>query len=424
VPVLETAEIQNYVAKGKMAAGMPRAQAALDSLLKRKCPGADMLGWLDLPRTPESDRIKIEDAAKRIQDENDCLVVVGIGGSYLGARAAIEALPEYAAFPVLFAGQNLSAEYHDRLISSLADKRFALCVISKSGTTTEPAIAFRLLRKLLIERYGKSAAAHRTIAVTDPRKGALRGMAEREGFTSFEIPPDVGGRFSVLSPVGLLPCAAAGIAIGDMLDGAASALSHYTRNEPGNDALRYALIRTLLHEGGTAIEVLSTFHPELAQFCEWWKQLAGESEGKNGGGLFPASAVMTTDLHSLGQLLQEGTRNLVETFLVSEQPRRSVIVPADVDDPDGLNYLAGKDLAGINRTAFEATRSAHCAGGIPVLTIGFRTIDAPTLGSLFFFFEVAIAVSGLLLGVNPFDQPGVERYKTKMFAMLGKPGVS
>jgi glucose-6-phosphate isomerase len=401
---------------------MPRAIDALGSLIKGEGPGAEMLGWLALPCLPPRDIEEITDTAMRIQDQSDCLVVVGIGGSYLGARAGIEALKGSESFPVIFAGNSLSPEYHADLLDDLEGKRFSICVISKSGTTTEPAIAFRLLRDRLIETRGKEAAQQNIVAITDPVKGALRKMAGAEGWKIFPIPPDVGGRFSVLSPVGLLPIAAAGIPIGEIVSGACSGLNRWTKEEAGNDALRYAAARSLLHEKGTAIEMLSTFHPELSWICEWWKQLAGESEGKEGKGLFPASTIMTTDLHSLGQLLQEGTRSMLETFLVSTIPARDIEIPGDGDDLDGLHYLAGRSMSEVNRKAYEGTKAAHAAGGLPVMTIEIERISPAAIGNLFIFYELAIAVSGRLIGVNPFDQPGVEEYKTRMFRLLGKQG--
>ncbi len=411
-----------HVAENALSAALPLALDELRSLVRREGSGAGMLGWLDLPLAARGEIARLTDAAKRIQDENDCLVVVGIGGSYIGARAAIEALPREAPFPVLFAGVNLSPEYHERLFARLEGKRFALCVISKSGTTLEPAIAFRILRNKLVDRFGEAGARTRIVAVTDRESGALRRMAAKESYADFAIPAGVGGRFSVLSPVGLFPCAVAGIPVRDLLDGSAAALDRFTRNDAANDAVRYAALRHLLLRGGMAIEVLSTFHPELASLCEWWKQLAGESEGKNGLGLFPASTVMSTDLHSLGQYLQEGPRSILETFLSAAEPRADLAIPADADDEDGLNYLAGRRLSEVNRTALDGTREAHAAGGIPVLTIETESIDPASVGGLFIFFEIAISISARLLGVNPFDQPGVEEYKRRMFKLLGKPG--
>ncbi len=412
---------RRFVPEDALAAAVPAALDELRALVRREGVGADMLGWLDLPLVSRSETERLVDRAKRIQDENDCLVVVGIGGSYLGARAAIEALPREAPFPVLFAGVNLSPEYHERLFAGLAGKRFAICVISKSGTTLEPALSFRILRRMILDRFGEEGASRRIVAVTDRESGALRKIAAKESYADFAIPPGVGGRFSVLSPVGLFPCAVAGIPVREMLEGAAAALARYTRDDAGNDAVRYAALRHLLHRAGTSVEVLSTFHPELASLCEWWKQLAGESEGKNGRGLFPASTVMSTDLHSLGQYLQEGPRSILETFLSAAEPRADIAIPAEESDDDGLNYLAGRRLSEVNRTAFAGTREAHAAGGIPVLAIETGTIAPGPVGELFMFFELAVAVSARLLGVNPFDQPGVEEYKRRMFKLLGKP---
>ena len=401
---------------------LDRGLDALDAILARRGRGKEMLGWLDLPNTPDGELWRIEDTAKRIRDENDCLVVIGIGGSYLGARAAIEALPGEARFPVIFAGQNLSSDYHARLLESLEGRRYALCVISKSGTTTEPAIAFRILAQRLVEQLGRSEASKHIVAITDPEKGALKHAAEHEGYLTFPIPPDVGGRYSVLSPVGLVPCAAAGIPVRELIQSSAEAMDRFARRERENDAVQYAVRRAGLFEKGIAIEVLSTFNPELGTLCEWWKQLAGESEGKEGKGLFPASTVMTTDLHSLGQYLQQGARNILETFLVADEPRRTVLIPRTGEDSDGLEYLAGRTMNDVNNKAFEGTRSAHEAGGLPVMTIELPAVTPATIGALFVFFEIAVAVSGHLLGINPFDQPGVEEYKRRMFELLGKPG--
>ncbi|MBU8920768.1 MAG: glucose-6-phosphate isomerase [Bacteroidales bacterium] len=419
---IDTEKVSPHLQEKDIAGRMPAAIDALDSLLEKKGPGAGMLGWLDLPRMEKIKIDELADTGKSIRKENDCLVVVGIGGSYIGARAAIEALPFEAGFPVYFAGNNLSPVYLDALLSRLDGKRFSICMISKSGTTTEPAIAFRLLKRKLIETFGPDSIKDRIIAITDPAKGALREMATKEGWKTFSIPSDVGGRFSILSPVGLLPCAAAGIPVKGMLAGALGSLETFTRASGTNDALRYAVVRSLLHDRGTKIEVLSTFHPELAMICEWWKQLAGESEGKEGKGLFPASTIMTTDLHSLGQFLQEGARDILETFLVARHPLRDLTIPSEQQDLDNLNYLAGRSVSEVNAKAFEGTRSAHEAGGLPVITIEVPSITPDTIGALFVFFEIVVSVTGRLLGINPFDQPGVEEYKARMFKLLGKPG--
>jgi glucose-6-phosphate isomerase len=419
---LDTGTLAPHLTEKDLKEGMPGAIEALGSLIRGEGPGSDMLGWMALPCLPARDIEEITDAGKRIQDQSDCLVVVGIGGSYLGARAGIEALRRHAPFPVLFAGNSLSPEYHTDLLDYLEGKRFSICAISKSGTTTEPAIAFRLLRDRLIDTCGRKGSNERIVAITDPVKGALRKMAGAEGWKIFPISPDVGGRFSVLSPVGLVPFAAAGIPVDTLVSGACRGLDRWTKEEPGNEALRYAIARALLHGSGIEIEVLSTFHPELSYICEWWKQLAGESEGKEGKGLYPAATVMTTDLHSLGQLLQEGSRNILETFLVSAGTNRDISIPGDSEDLDGLNYIAGRSLSEVNRKAYEGTKAAHVAGGLPVMTIELERIDPESIGALFIFYELAIAVSGRLIGVNPFNQPGVEEYKKRMFRLLGKPG--
>ena len=418
---LDPGNISGHIADHEIRDNMPEARRALSSLLRREGRGSEMLGWLDLPTAPSDLIEQLERTGERLRRDNDCLVVAGIGGSYLGARAAIEALCREDGFPVHFAGHNLSPLYHSRLLRELEGRRFAVCVISKSGTTTETAIAFRLLRDFM-KHQEDADSSDRIIAITDPEKGALRQLSQEAGIQTFDIPPDVGGRFSVLSPVGLLPCAAAGIPLKEMLKGAEEALARYTGEDDANIMLLYALTRHLLHRQGTAVEVLSTFNPELDLFCEWWKQLTGESEGKNGKGLFPASTVMTTDLHSMGQLLQEGPRNILETFLVSSQPGRELAVPEDRRNLDGLNYLAGKSLGEINRKAYQGTRDAHISGGIPVMSLEVPSVSPAALGELFIFFELAVAVSGRLAGINPFDQPGVDEYKNRMFRLLGKPG--
>jgi len=419
---LNEEHIVPQIGRDKLLELKQKAQWHLRTLLRRECRGSEMLGWLDLPNIKKKEIEKITDTAKRIQDNNDCLVVVGIGGSYLGARSAISALEDEAPFPVYFAGTNLSPEYHLRLLSKIEGKRFALCVISKSGTTTESAIAFRIFREKLLDSVGEEILPHKIIAITDPVKGALRKMAETQGYTSFEIPPDVGGRFSVLSPVGLVPIAISGININELIEGAKWALGRFSSTDTLHEAISYSALRFACHEMNFSTEVMSTFHPELEDLLEWWKQLAGESEGKSHKGLFPASTIMTRDLHSLGQYLQEGKRNILETFLTAKTSKKDIIVPFDTKDLDGLNYLADRPLSEINRKALEGTVSAHADGGIGVIKLEFDEISPYYLGAIYLFFEISIAVSALMLDLNPFDQPGVEEYKKRMFKLLGKPG--
>ena len=404
--------------------------AAHMTVTDRSGAGSEYLGWLDLPdRAPTAEHLRILAAAHRIRETSDVLVVIGIGGSYLGPRAAMELLQganrnlrRGKGEPVvLFAGCNLSTRYWNELTRLLEGRDFSICVISKSGTTLEPAIAFRNLRWMLERRYGTGPAKRRIYAVTDESKGALRQMADEEGWESFVIPGDVGGRFSVLSPVGLLPMAAAGIDIMAVLKGAAKAKKEYDLRSFENPVWLYTAVRSLLHRRGKAIELLESFEPGFAMMGRWWQQLFGESEGKEGRGLFPAYAELTADLHSLGQLIQEGQRNLFETMLRFEPPVRKMIIGEDFRDLDGLNYLAGKSLDFVEEQAFQGTVAAHADGGCPVITIDCGKLDEEALGELFWFFELSCAISAYLLGVNPFDQPGVEGYKRNMFGLLGRP---
>ncbi len=411
----------------------PATTAAAKLLDTKKGPGAEYTGWLQLPRNYDKAEFKrIKAAAKRIQKDADVLVVIGIGGSYLGAKAAIEfcghsfynnltkkkrnKTPE-----IYFAGTNLSGTYLRHLIDLIDIRDYAVVVISKSGTTTEPAIAFRLFKQLLEEKYGKQGARSRIYAVTDKARGALKTLAQREGYETFVVPDDVGGRFSVLTAVGLLPIAAAGIDIDQLMRGAADAMRQYSLPFAQNDCYRYAAARNVLLRKGKEIELLVNYEPRLAYLAEWWKQLFGESEGKEGKGLFPAAANFTCDLHSLGQYVQDGRRHLFETTVEITQPELDLTVAPEPDDLDGLNYLAGKSLDYINKKAAEGTRMAHTDGGVPNLVVRIPQATPYYLGQLFYFFEKACAVSGYLLGVNPFDQPGVEAYKKNMFKLLGKP---
>ncbi|HDV6011538.1 TPA: glucose-6-phosphate isomerase [Staphylococcus pseudintermedius] len=391
--------------------------------------GSDFLGWVDLPVNYDKEEFsRIKEAAKKVQSHSDVLVVIGIGGSYLGARSAIEMLtPAFkkdSEYPeIIFAGNHLSSSYLQSLIDYLADKDYSVNVISKSGTTTEPAVAFRIFKKLLEEKYGKEEAVKRIFATTDQAKGALKQLATNEGYETFVVPDDVGGRFSVLTAVGLLPIAVAGIDIDAMMGGAAKAREELSSDDlSSNIAYQYASIRNILYNKGYTTEMLINYEPSLQYFNEWWKQLFGESEGKDLKGIYPSSANFTTDLHSLGQYVQEGRRFLIETVLKVENPEHDITIEEDAEDLDGLNYLAGKTVDEVNTKAFEGTLLAHTDGGVPNMVVKLPRLDAETYGYVVYFFELAVAMSGYQLGVNPFNQPGVEAYKQNMFALLGKPG--
>lgn len=409
-------------------------QSAHDSLHQQTGAGNDFLGWLDLPESYDQEEFsRIQQAAAKIKSDSDVLLVIGIGGSYLGARAAIEMLNHsfYNLLPneerktpqVFFVGNNISSTYVKELITVLRGKDFSINVISKSGTTTEPAIAFRILRKLLEEKYGKEEAGQRIYATTDKEKGALKTLAGEEGYETFVIPDDVGGRYSVLTAVGLLPIAATGLNIEDMMKGAAAAREDLNNgNLTENPAYQYAAVRNILYSKGKTVELMVNYEPSLHYFSEWWKQLFGESEGKDNKGIFPASADFSTDLHSLGQYVQEGRRQLFETVLNVEKPRQEIEIEEDDGNLDNLNYLAGKTMNFVNKKASEGTLLAHTDGHVPNLIVNIKELNEYHFGYLAYFFEKACAVSGYLLGVNPFDQPGVEAYKKNMFALLGKPG--
>ena len=395
--------------------------------------GADFLGWVDLPVNYDKDEFqRIEKAAAKIRDDSDVLVVIGIGGSYLGARAAIETLTDsFYAFQktskrqgpqIIFLGHHISGTYTADLLDYLEGKDVSINVISKSGTTTEPAIAFRIMRKWLEEKYGETAK-ERIFVTTDRQRGALKTLADEQGYDTYAIPDDVGGRYSVLTAVGLLPIAAAGVSIADMMRGAQAAREWYSSDSlDANAAYQYAVVRNALYRKGKSVEILVNYEPQLHYFAEWWKQLFGESEGKDNKGLFPAAVDFSTDLHSMGQFIQEGSRTLFETVLQVEAPRRDVVIERDEQNLDGLNFLADRTMDFVNKQAFEGTVLAHSDGGVPNLVVNVPRLDAFYFGGLVYFFEVACAVSGYLLGVNPFDQPGVEAYKKNMFALLGKPG--
>lgn len=393
--------------------------------------GAEMRGWLNLPVDYDKDEFaRIKKAAKKIQSDSDVLIGIGIGGSYLGAQAAIEFLSssfygkEENKYPtVVFCGNSLSGSYLADLINWLGDKDFSLNIISKSGTTTEPSVAFRVLKAKLIEKYGKEEAAKRIYATTDRQKGALKTEADAEGYEEFVVPDDVGGRFSVLSAVGLLPIAAAGFDIDELMKGAADARADYTDPDLSKDSpYQYAALRNILYRKGYTTELLENYEPNVRMFGEWWKQLMGESEGKDQKGIFPASANFTTDLHSLGQYIQEGRRNLMETVVRVENPRHDVEIPSDDSNLDQLNFLAGKTMNYVNDRAYEGVVLAHTDGGVPVMTVNIADQTEHTLGYLIYWFELAVAISGYLNGINPFNQPGVEAYKRNMFGLLNKPG--
>lgn len=394
--------------------------------------GSDFLGWVNLPKDYDKEEFaRIQAAAKKIQSDSEVLVVIGIGGSYLGARAAIEMLnksfdhlkTEQGKPQIIFAGHQLSSSYLSDLIEYVKDKEFSVNVISKSGTTTEPAVAFRVFKKLLEEKYGKEDAKSRIYATTDKAKGALKSLATTEGYETFVVPDDVGGRFSVLTAVGLLPIAASGHDIEAMMQGADQArIDLSSDNLEENIAYQYAVIRNVLYNKGYTIEMLINYEPSLQYFNEWWKQLFGESEGKDFKGIYPSSANFSTDLHSLGQYVQEGRRDLFETVVKVANPRADITIEADENDLDGLNFLAGKTLDFVNTKAFEGTILAHSDGGVPNLVVEVPQLDAFTFGYMVYFFELSVAMSGYILGVNPFNQPGVEAYKQNMFALLGKPG--
>lgn len=407
---------------------------AKEQLVSKLGAGNDYLGWIDLPvdyDKEEFDRIK--KAAEKIQSDSEVLVVIGIGGSYLGARAAIEFLrhsfynnvsKDVRKTPeIYYAGNNISGTYLKGLVDVVGDRDFSVNIISKSGTTTEPALAFRIFKEMLEKKYGKEEAAKRIYATTDRAKGALKNLATEEGYETFVVPDDVGGRFSVLTAVGLLPIAVSGADISRLMEGAAEGRKLALEQKfEDNDALKYAAVRNILLRKGKSVEVLANYEPSLHSVSEWWKQLYGESEGKDQKGLFPASVDLTTDLHSLGQFIQDGARIMFETVLNVEESREQVFIQEEPVDLDGLNYLAGKDMDFINKSAMNGTILAHTDGSVPNLMVKIPKQDEFYLGELFYFFEFACGVSGYLLGVNPFNQPGVESYKKNMFALLGKPG--
>ncbi len=425
---LDTSLTKSFFSKDEWKSVEKEVLKARDVLESRQGLGNDFLGWLDLPVTIDMREVsRIKQAAGRIAESSDVLLAVGIGGSYLGARSCIELFKPYfgnKGCEVIFVGNHISGSYMAELLDYIADKNYSINVISKSGTTTEPAIAFRILEEALINKYGKDEAKHRIFATTDKAKGALKTLADAEGYETFVVPDDVGGRFSVLTPVGLLPIAASGVDIDLILEGAKEAYLEFTGNKTvdTNIAMEYALVRNLLHKKGKDIEILVNYEPRLAYFAEWWKQLFGESEGKDHKGIWPASANFTTDLHSLGQMIQDGKRNMFETVISVKDNTKDVTIKANDNNLDGLNFLAGKTMNEVNKVAATGTRIAHFDGGVPNILIELSDISPKSYGYLVYFFEYACAISAYTLGVNPFNQPGVEAYKKNMFALLGKPG--
>ena len=420
-----------FISFEEIVAQAQQAVRHLDTLNNGTGPGNDYLGWLSLPEDILAQLEKIEKTARHLRSVSDTTVVIGIGGSYLGARAVIEALSHsFSPFlknkhhDVIFAGQNICEDYLAELLELLDGRSYSIVVVSKSGTTTEPAIAFRILKDHLERKTGKLEAAQRIICITDAKKGALRSLAETNGYETFIIPDNIGGRYSVLTPVGLLPIAISGFDIRMLVKGAKS-MEELTRNNKHaetNPSLLYASARNLLLQNNKPIEIMVDFTPKLHFFSEWWKQLYGESEGKDGKGIFPASVDLTTDLHSMGQYIQDGQRILFETMISVKNPVKKLTIPLEKDDSDQLNYMAGKRLSEVNHSAEAGTILAHNDGNVPIISITIPTLDEFYIGQMIYFFEMACAISGYILDVNPFDQPGVEAYKKNMFALLNKPG--
>ncbi|MCB2219465.1 MAG: glucose-6-phosphate isomerase [Bacteroidetes bacterium] len=430
---IDISKIDAFVDSNTVSAFQHTLEKNHRAVLDKTGQGNDFLGWVDLPsQTDESLLKNIEAAAARMREKATIFVVIGIGGSYLGARAVIEALQDnFAELKrnnkgpfILYAGQNIGEDYMNQLLELLDAHEYALTVISKSGTTTEPAIAFRILKNHLEKKYGKKEAVDRIIAITDQSKGALKTLATNEGYQTYVVPDDVGGRYSVLTPVGLLPIAVAGFNIRELIRGAAEmeALNRQSSQFGDNPMALYAAARNALYQQGKKVEILVNYLPNLFYLTEWWKQLYGESEGKEGKGIFPAGVNFTTDLHSMGQYIQEGERMLFETVLSVDQPHTKLVIPEEEQNLDGLNYIAGKRIDEVNKMAELGTMLAHTDGGVPNIHLNVPAINEYYLGQLIYFFEMACALSGYTLEVNPFDQPGVEAYKKNMFALLGKPG--
>ena len=425
---------EKFISGEEIKALAPYIEAAHNTLHQKSGAGSDFTGWVNLPADYDKEEYaRIKKAAEKIKSNSKALIVIGIGGSYLGARMAIEMLnhnfynvnekARAGAPQIFFAGNNISATYLTDLIETVKDIDFSVNIISKSGTTTEPAIAFRIFREMLIEKYGKEGARERIFATTDKARGALKNLADEEGYETFVVPDEVGGRYSVLTAVGLLPIAAAGIDTDALMAGARDAMEEYKNPDVmQNDCYKYVAARNALYRKGRNVEMMVNYEPQVHYFAEWWKQLFGESEGKENKGIFPAAADFSSDLHSMGQYIQQGLRIMFETVLFFDNSRKDITVKEDKDNVDGLNFLAGKTVSYVNEQAFCGTLLAHTDGDVPNLVLRAEKMDAYCLGNLIYFFEKACGVSGYLLGVNPFDQPGVEAYKKNMFALLGKPG--
>ena len=424
--------IKNFISEDQLLVYKNKIKETFTTIYEKRGAGNDFLGWTTLPSEMTKEFIKdIKDQAELLRKKSQVFVVVGIGGSYLGARAVIEAIShQFGSLlnraddtQIVYAGHNMSEEYMVELLELLDQKDYSMAVISKSGTTTEPAVAFRILKNHLENKYGKEEARTRIVAITDKAKGALKTLANEEGYKTYIVPDNVGGRYSVLTPVGLLPIAVAGIDIEELVNGALAMETYCKENQNcDNVVAQYAVARQALYHDGKTNEILVSYEPRLHYIAEWWKQLYGESEGKEGKGIFPASDTFTTDLHSMGQYIQEGLRNLFETIISVEKPTKEIRIPLADNDLDQLNYIAGKRLSEVNHTAETATILAHVDGGVPNIIIQIPEISASTIGELIYFFEMGCALSGYMLEVNPFDQPGVEAYKKNMFALLGKKG--
>ena len=427
--VLNTKHLSGFINEEEYKAIYPQVEAAHNQLEAKNGPGNDFLGWMYLPRDYDKEEFaRIKEAAKKIREDSEVLVVAGIGGSYLGARAVIEAVKglyhnELEDGPkIYFCGNSISPSYLNDIIALCKGKKFSINVISKSGTTTETSLAFRVLRKLLEDEMGVEEANKRIYATTDRAKGTLKQLADAQGWPTFVVPDDVGGRYSVLSAVGLLPIAAAGISIDELMKGAADAMERFSVLSPDNDAYKYAAIRNILYRKGKAVEILECYEPNFTLMNEWYKQLFGESEGKDDKGIFPSAATFSTDLHSLGQFIQDGSKLMFETVMHIKTPKSDLFLEPDKDNLDGLNFLTNQNMSVVNEKAYQGTILAHTEGGVPNIVIDVDKLDEENLGEMIYFFEKACAISGYMLGVNPFNQPGVESYKKNMFALLGKPG--